>query len=125
MARGFKNFLYFRTAGLPPGRQTYLSRFNNYLTSKLPTQSSEGTKMIAIHLDGAFLTTRACLPHQYRSGRSGSIIYMGSVHSKECLSAQGALRRATEIINQDIDADQEHPQREYHYTPLNVAPAKQ
>ena len=40
-------------------------------------------KMIAIHLDGAFLTTRACLPHMYRSGRGGSIIYMGSVHSKE------------------------------------------
>lgn len=40
-------------------------------------------KMIAIHLDGAFLTTRACLPHMYRSGRGGSVIYMGSVHSKE------------------------------------------
>jgi 3-hydroxybutyrate dehydrogenase len=40
-------------------------------------------KMMAIHLDGAFLTTRACLPHMYRSGRGGSIIYMGSVHSKE------------------------------------------
>ncbi len=40
-------------------------------------------KMLAIHLDGAFLTTRACLPHMYRSGRGGSIIYMGSVHSKE------------------------------------------
>ena len=39
--------------------------------------------MIAIHLDGAFLTTRACLPHMYKSGRGGSIIYMGSVHSKE------------------------------------------
>ena len=40
-------------------------------------------KMLAIHLDGAFLTTKACLPHMYRSGRGGSIIYMGSVHSKE------------------------------------------
>jgi len=40
-------------------------------------------KMIAIHLDGAFLTTRACLPHMYQSGRGGSIIYMGSVLSKE------------------------------------------
>src|SRR5690349_22405747 len=43
----------------------------------------EWRKMLAIHLDGAFLTTRACLPHMYRSGRGGSIIYMGSVHSKE------------------------------------------
>jgi 3-hydroxybutyrate dehydrogenase len=39
--------------------------------------------MLAIHLDGAFLTTRACLKHMYGSGRGGSIIYMGSVHSKE------------------------------------------
>ena len=40
-------------------------------------------KLLAIHLDGAFLTTRACLPHMYASGSGGSIIYMGSVHSKE------------------------------------------
>lgn len=40
-------------------------------------------KMLAIHLDGAFLTTKACLPHMQSSGRGGSIIYMGSVHSKE------------------------------------------
>jgi 3-hydroxybutyrate dehydrogenase len=44
---------------------------------------AEWKKMLAIHLDGAFLTTRACLPHMYRSGRGGSVIYMGSVHSKE------------------------------------------
>lgn len=40
-------------------------------------------KLLAIHLDGAFLTTRACIRSMYRSGRGGSIIYMGSVHSKE------------------------------------------
>jgi 3-hydroxybutyrate dehydrogenase len=40
-------------------------------------------KMLAIHLDGAFLTTRACLRHMYAQGRGGAIIYMGSVHSKE------------------------------------------
>ena len=40
-------------------------------------------KMLAIHLDGAFLTTKACLPHMQASGKGGSIIYMGSVHSKE------------------------------------------
>jgi 3-hydroxybutyrate dehydrogenase len=44
---------------------------------------AEWREMMAIHLDGAFLTTRACLPHMYKSGRGGSIIYMGSVHSKE------------------------------------------
>jgi 3-hydroxybutyrate dehydrogenase len=38
-------------------------------------------RMLAVHLDGAFLTTKACLPHMYKKGR-GSIIYMGSVHSK-------------------------------------------
>ena len=40
-------------------------------------------RLLAIHLDGAFLTTRAVLRDMYRSGRGGSIIYMGSVHSKE------------------------------------------
>jgi 3-hydroxybutyrate dehydrogenase len=43
---------------------------------------AEWKKLLAIHLDGAFLTTRACLPHMYASGRGGSVIYMGSVHSK-------------------------------------------
>jgi len=38
-------------------------------------------KMLAIHLDGAFLTTRAVLPHMYAQG-SGSVLLMGSVHSK-------------------------------------------
>jgi len=42
---------------------------------------AEWKKMLAIHLDGAFLTTRACLPHMYRGERGGSIILMGSVHS--------------------------------------------
>ena len=40
-------------------------------------------QLLAIHLDGAFLTTRAALRHMYRQGGGGSIIYMGSVHSKE------------------------------------------
>jgi 3-hydroxybutyrate dehydrogenase len=39
-------------------------------------------RLLAIHLDGAFLTTRAALRQMYRQ-QSGSIIYMGSVHSKE------------------------------------------
>lgn len=40
-------------------------------------------RMMAIHLDGAFLTTRACLRHMYAQGRGGTVIYTGSVHSKE------------------------------------------
>ena len=43
----------------------------------------EWKKLLAIHLDGAFLTTRACLKNMYKRGKGGSIIYMGSVHSKE------------------------------------------
>jgi 3-hydroxybutyrate dehydrogenase len=39
-------------------------------------------KMLAIHLDGAFLTTKACVKHMYRQN-SGALIYMGSVHSHE------------------------------------------
>ncbi len=40
-------------------------------------------KMLAIHLDGAFLTTRACMRAMIKSGNGGSVIYMGSVHSHE------------------------------------------
>ncbi len=40
-------------------------------------------KLIAVHVDGAFLTTRACLRYMYKARKGGSIIYMGSVHSKE------------------------------------------
>ena len=43
-------------------------------------------RMLAIHLDGAFLTTKAALPYMYAEGtdgrpRGGTVIYMGSVHS--------------------------------------------
>ena len=41
----------------------------------------EWKRVIAIHLDGAFLTSKAVLPHMYKQ-KSGSIIFMGSVHSK-------------------------------------------
>lgn len=43
----------------------------------------EWQKLMAIHVDGAFLTTRACLQRMYAAKRGGCIIYMGSVHSKE------------------------------------------
>ncbi len=39
-------------------------------------------RVLAIHLDGAFLCTRATLRQMYKQ-RSGSIVLMGSVHSKE------------------------------------------
>ncbi len=50
---------------------------------------AEWKKMLAIHLDGAFLTSKAVLPHMYAQG-SGSIILMGSVHSKEASPLKSA-----------------------------------
>lgn len=44
---------------------------------------SEWKTMLAIHLDGAFLTTRACYRHMKSQAEGGSIIYMGSADSKE------------------------------------------
>jgi 3-hydroxybutyrate dehydrogenase len=46
-------------------------------------------RLMAIHLDGAFLTTKACLKHMYRQG-AGTIIYMGSVHSYEASPLKSA-----------------------------------
>ena len=40
-------------------------------------------KMLAIHLDGSFLITKAAMKHMYKDKRGGCIIYMGSVHSHE------------------------------------------
>ncbi|MGF6664950.1 3-hydroxybutyrate dehydrogenase [Paraburkholderia atlantica] len=42
---------------------------------------SDWKKMQAIHVDGAFLTTKAALKHMYKDNRGGVVIYMGSVHS--------------------------------------------
>jgi 3-hydroxybutyrate dehydrogenase len=50
---------------------------------------SKWKKLLAIHLDGAFLTTRAALRQMYKQGTGGSIIYMGSVHSKEASMLKG------------------------------------
>ncbi|MGE5490785.1 MAG: 3-hydroxybutyrate dehydrogenase [Actinomycetota bacterium] len=38
-------------------------------------------RVVASHLDGAFLTTRAALRHMYKDDRGGTVIYTGSVHS--------------------------------------------
>ena len=47
-------------------------------------------KMLAIHLDGAFLTTKAALPHMYKDNKGGTVIYMGSVHSHEASPLKSA-----------------------------------
>lgn len=51
---------------------------------------SDWKKMLAIHLDGAFLTTRAAIRHMYKAGKGGAIIYMGSVHSHEASKLKSA-----------------------------------
>lgn len=55
---------------------------------------AEWKKMMAIHLDGAFLTTQAAIKHMYDSGRGGSIIYMGSIHSHEASKLKVAYNTA-------------------------------
>lgn len=47
-------------------------------------------KMQAIHLDGAFLATKAALRHMYPGRRGGSVIYIGSVHSHEASPLKSA-----------------------------------
>ncbi|WP_174911020.1 3-hydroxybutyrate dehydrogenase [Burkholderia diffusa] len=51
---------------------------------------SDWKKMLAIHLDGAFLTTRAVIRHMYASNKGGTVIYMGSVHSHEASPLKSA-----------------------------------
>jgi 3-hydroxybutyrate dehydrogenase len=46
-------------------------------------------RLLAIHLEGAFLTTKACVNHMYRQKR-GALIYMGSVHSHEASALKSA-----------------------------------
>ena len=50
---------------------------------------SDWKKILAIHLDGAFLTTKACVKHMYKQN-SGALIYMGSVHSHEASPLKAA-----------------------------------
>ncbi|OJW54012.1 MAG: 3-hydroxybutyrate dehydrogenase [Alphaproteobacteria bacterium 41-28] len=54
-----------------------------FISSIVDLPFDEWKRLLATHLDGAFLTTRACLKNMYKRGKGGSIIYMGSVHSKE------------------------------------------
>jgi 3-hydroxybutyrate dehydrogenase len=51
---------------------------------------SDWKKMQAIHVDGAFLTTKASLKHMYKDDRGGVVIYMGSVHSHEASPLKSA-----------------------------------
>jgi 3-hydroxybutyrate dehydrogenase len=42
---------------------------------------SEWRRVLAVHLDGAFLTTRAAMRLMVRQGQGGTILYLGSIHS--------------------------------------------
>ena len=61
--------------------------------------------LMAVHVDGAFLTTKAALKYMYKQGTGGSIIYMGSVHSKEAsklkapyVAAKHALEGLAKVV---------------------------
>lgn len=62
-------------------------------------------KLLAVHLDGAFLTSRAAMREMARSGRGGAMLFMGSVHSKEAsvlkapyVTAKHGLEGLTKVI---------------------------
>jgi 3-hydroxybutyrate dehydrogenase len=55
-------------------------------------------KMQAIHVDGAFLTTKAALKHMYQGDRGGVVIYMGSVHSHEASPLKSAYVAAKHAL---------------------------
>src|ERR1700710_2680916 len=59
---------------------------------------SDWKKMQAIHVDGAFLTTKAVLKHMYQDDRGGSVIYMGSVHSHEASPLKSAYVAAKHAL---------------------------
>jgi 3-hydroxybutyrate dehydrogenase len=59
---------------------------------------SDWRKMQAIHVDGAFLTTKAALKHMYKDDRGGVIIYMGSVHSHEASPLKSAYVTAKHAL---------------------------
>jgi 3-hydroxybutyrate dehydrogenase len=59
---------------------------------------SDWKKMQAIHVDGAFLTTKASLKHMYQGDRGCIVIYMGSVHSHEASPLKSAYVAAKHAL---------------------------
>jgi len=53
-----------------------------HISPLIDLEFSAWKKLLAIHLDGAFLTTKACMRVMKDAGKGGSIILMGSAHSK-------------------------------------------
>lgn len=53
------------------------------ISSLVELKFADWKRLLAVHVDGAFLTTRAAMRAMIAAKRGGSIIYMGSVHSHE------------------------------------------
>lgn len=53
-----------------------------HISPLIDLEFSAWKKLLAIHLDGAFLTAKACMRAMKEAGNGGSIILMGSAHSK-------------------------------------------
>ena len=79
-------------------------------------------RLLAIHLDGAFLTTRACLKHMYAAG-SGSIVYMGSVHSKEASVLKAPYVTAKHGLLGPVPRSSPRKARSTTCVPMSSAPA--
>jgi len=66
------------------GVEALVSRFGGVHIAALVDCSFEAwRRLLAIHLDGAFLTTRACMRRMVAARKGGCLLYMGSVHSLE------------------------------------------
>ena len=60
-----------------------------HIASIAEVSFADWKRILAVHLDGGFLTTRACLRRMIEQKRGGALILMGSVHSKEASVQKG------------------------------------
>jgi 3-hydroxybutyrate dehydrogenase len=60
-----------------------------HLDSIAEVSFADWKRILAVHLDGGFLTARACLRRMIARRRGGTLILMGSVHSKEASVHKG------------------------------------
>jgi 3-hydroxybutyrate dehydrogenase len=52
-----------------------------HISAIVDLELTDWKRLLAVHLDWAFLTTRECMRRMINAGTGGTIIYMGSVHS--------------------------------------------